>query len=132
MSHSVLEPANPPSQPVAKPPVVGWYKAYLGFLTFLFLLVVAVGVVFFVAPISPDDLDGMPPELMGGIYLGSGIVMSIPCIVGFFLPRSKGAWIFHLVMICIGLSGCTIFFSVPLLIFWLKPEVKDWYSAGRP
>ena len=131
MSDPILQSAVPPSRTVAKPAVIGWYKAYLGFLVFLFLVVTGAGIFLWVAPLSPEDLDDMPKELMAGIYIGSGAVMLILSLVGFFLPRAKGAWVFHLVMICIGLTGCTLVFSIPLLIFWLKPEVKDWYTQGR-
>jgi len=131
MSDPILQSSVPSGHAVARPAVVGWYKAYLGFLVFLFLLVVGAGVAILFAPLSPEDLDGMPKELMAGICIGGGLVMLIPSIIGFFLPRSKGASIFHLVMICIGLTGCTLVFSIPLLIFWIKPEVKDWYTQGR-
>lgn len=129
MSDPILQPTHPSSAPVSRPQVVLWYKFYLAFLAFLFLVCIGVGALFFTDVVSAEDLDGMPPQLMGGLYLGAGIIFLIPCLVGFFLPRSKGTWVFHMVMICIGLTGCTIVFSVPLLIFWLKPEVKDWYSA---
>ena len=127
-------PAADPSPPIPQPltgeppKVILWYKIYLGILGVMYACVAAAGIFLFVAPISADDLDDMEPKLMGGIYTVIGIVMLIPVIVGFFLPRSKGAWIFHLVMICIGMSGCTIAGCIPLLIFWIKPEVKDYFE----
>ena len=124
----------PPSAnlPLAKPSVILCYNCYLGFLAFLFLFVIGVGIFFFMGPLGEDDLDGMPPALMGGIYVGMGIALLIPTFLGFFLPRKRWVWVYHLVLICIGMTGCTVVFSIPLLIFWLKPEVKEWYaySAG--
>jgi hypothetical protein len=128
MTDPVLQSVPPNLAPVSRPQVVVWYKAYLGFLLFLFLIVVAVGAMFFTDMFDAEDLDGMPPELMGGIYVVMGIVMIIPTVAAFFLPRKRWAWIFHIVMICIGMTGCTVFFSIPLLIFWIKPETKAWFD----
>lgn len=112
----------------ARPQVVVWYKAYLAFLLLLFLFAAGMGaLILFGGFLSAEDLDGVPPQIMGGIYLVTGLIFALPCVIGFFLRPSKAAWVFHMVMICIGLSGCTIVFSVPLLIFWIKPEVKNYF-----
>ena len=125
-----LPPNAPYSASQSAPGVVIWYKVYLGFLAFLFLICVGVGTIPLFLDVSEADLDGLPPALFAGIYMGVGIVFLIPCLVGFFLRRTPGAWIFHLIMICIGMTGCTLVFSIPLLIFWIKPEVKTWYGRN--
>ena len=96
----------------------------------LMLLVVGIGIALIVAPLSAEDLDGMPPDLMGGIYLAMGIVFTIPFLIALFLPRKPWTWIYHIVMICLGMTGCTLVFSIPLLIFWLKPDVKGYYGRS--
>lgn len=127
-------PAGNSSPPIPQPltgeppKVILWYKVYLGVLGFMYAGVAVMGLIFFFGPFTAEDLDGMEPKLMGGIYATMGIVLLIPFIVGFFLPKSKGAWIYHLVLICIGMSGCTIVGCIPLLIFWIKPEVKDYFE----
>ena len=70
----------------------------------------------------------MPPKLLGGIYSCLGFALTIPVIAAFFLPNKPWVWVYHLVMICVGMTGCTVVFSIPLLIFWLKPEVKAWFG----
>lgn len=120
-----------PSHTALKPAVIIWYKLYLAFLAFLFLLVAVGGVFLTLAPISADDLDGISPMLLGIIYLVMGLALAIPVIIGFFLPRKSWVWVYHLVMICIGMTGCTIVFSIPLLIFWLKPEVKTYFGKDK-
>jgi nitrate/nitrite transporter NarK len=127
----------PPPQPGAyipgkTPGVIIWYRVYLVLINLLFLFVAGLGaaVTFGWIPVTADDLDGMPPELMGGIYLVLGVAMMIPFVVALFLPRKPWVWVYHMVMICIGMTGCTIVASVPLLIFWLKPDVKGYF--GKP
>ena len=119
---------SPSHSPEQKPAVIVWYKIYLAFLTFLFLFVVAVGGFLMIAPINAEDLDGMPPMIFGIIYMVMGIGLLIPVIAGFFLPKKPWVWVYHLVMICIGMTGCTIVFSIPLLIFWIKPDVKTYFG----
>jgi hypothetical protein len=130
-----MDNAAPPPPPGAyvpgqTPGVITWYKVYLTLMCLLFLLVGGAGgaLVSGVFPVTADDLDGMPPEVMGTIYLVMGLAFMVPFAVALFLPRKPWAWIFHMVMICIGMTGCTIVASIPLLIFWLKPEVKGYFE----
>ncbi|MGB7159266.1 MAG: hypothetical protein WBD40_14450 [Tepidisphaeraceae bacterium] len=46
-----------------------------------------------------------------------------------FLPRRPWVWIYDLVLICLGLTSiCCMPATIPLLIFWLKPEAKAWFG----
>ena len=92
------------------------------------LFVAGIGVFFLVAPFTAEDLDGMSPAVMGGIYIAMGVLFAIPFLIAFFIPRKPWAWTYHIVMICIGMTGCTIVASIPLLIFWLKPDVKGYFG----
>lgn len=130
-------PPPPPVQPGShipgwKPGVIVWYKVYVGFMILMFLLLAAAGGVLFaeVFPLTAEDLDGMPPKELGILYLALGVIFAIPYLVALFLPRKKWVWVYHMVMICLGMTGCTIVASIPLLIFWLKPEVKAYYDES--
>lgn len=125
----------PPPQPGdyipgKTPGAIIWYRVYLVVMCLMFLAVIAGGAVVLsgVFPITAEDLDGMPPQVLGSIYLIMGIAMMIPYALAFVLPRKPWVWIYHLVMICIGMTGCTIVASIPLLIFWLKPDVKGYFG----
>ena len=73
----------------------------------------------------------MPTEFLGGLYIALGIIFMIPPLVAFFLPKRPWAWVYHLVMICLGMTGCTIVASIPLIIFWIKPEVKQYFNEPQ-
>lgn len=107
-----------------------WYLAYLGLLLFLFAGVAVLGGLFLAGVFDEPGMEDMETRILGGIYLGGGIVMSVPTVLAFFFPRRKWTWVYHLVMICIGLTGCTFVFSIPLLIFWLRPETREWFEQG--
>jgi len=121
---------SPPHSPEQKPAVIIWYKIYLAVLAFLFLFVVAVGAFLMLAPINAEDLDETPKKIIGIIYIIMGLGLFIPVIAGFFLPKKPWVWVYHLVLICIGMTGCTIVFSIPLLIFWIKPDVKAYFGKN--
>lgn len=115
-------------EPVA-PPVWTWYRVYAGLMAAMYLAVMVAGVAL---TVLMPDIEGEPfPKFMGLIYAGIGAPLGIAYLAAFFIPRAPWAWIYHLVLICIGLSSiCCMVASVPLLIFWLKPEAKQFF--GRP
>jgi MFS family permease len=117
---------TPPSSP---PKVVFWFKIYTGFLTFLYLLTAVLSLVFFFG--NPKDLDMSPTEahVFGVILLVMGLALMPACALPLFLRPRPWLWTYNLVVICLGLtSGCTFPASIPLLIFWLKPETKDYFG----
>jgi hypothetical protein len=49
--------------------------------------------------------------------------------VALLLPPRPWTWIYHLVIICFGMtSACCIPMCVPLVIFWLKPDTKAYFG----
>lgn len=111
-----------------KPAVIIWYKVYMGLMALFSLTPLAAGIFLFVGPVTTADMDGMAPEILGIVYIVIGVVFMIPIFAAFFLPRKPWVWVYHLVMICLGLPSCMVVFCVPLLIFWLKPEVKTYFG----
>jgi len=119
----------------AAPPVLKWYRIYAGLMAALYVIcLLATLLVFFYKP-SPQELQDFPlwafklfiaflAVLCGGL--------AFLYIYAFFLPNTSGAWIYHLVLICIGLtSACCMLVSIPLLIFWLREDTQA-YFGRRP
>jgi hypothetical protein len=60
-----------------------------------------------------------------------GIVLFVAYVVALVLPKSSGAWVYHLVMIGIGLSSCCLWAAtIPLMIAWLRPETQRWFGRA--
>ena len=98
---------------------------YLATLGGAFLMVI------FAEAIAEGDATTSAQELViiGVLLALVGVALTIPYVVAFALPRRPWAWIYHLVLIAIGMtSACCLPLTVPLLIFWLKPEVQSWYG----
>jgi cyanate permease len=47
-----------------------------------------------------------------------------------FLPRKPWVWTYNLVVICLGMSNCCFPVCIPLLIFWIKPEAKQYFERS--
>jgi hypothetical protein len=110
-----------------------WYKIYCGFLAFIYFLLVALGIFMVVAGATfatkAEDAALLP--IMGVIYGGLGFLFMLPFTIALFLKPKPWVWIYGLVLICIGFMGCpTIFASIFLLIFWIKPETKAYFGRN--
>lgn len=108
------------------PPVWRWYLAYsLGMAGFLFCMTLA-GVVMLA-------LETLPDEALPAIVVDVAICFPLICVYGAvpFLPRKPWAWTYGVVAICAGTTcGCWIAASVPLLVYWLKPETKAYFGRA--
>jgi hypothetical protein len=112
-----------------EPPVWKWYRVYAGVMGGLYLLITIGGVA--LAVFAPN-IDGEQMGLfMGAMYAIISLPFTAAYIAAFFIPRAPWAWVYHLVLICIGLSSvCCLPVTIPLLIQWLKPVTKQFF--GRP
>jgi len=110
------------------PPVYKWYVIYCVCMALLYLVAAAMGVAFFF--MEPDqEMSEAEAKVVGVMLLLMGLAFFAAYAVAPFLPRKSWVWVFGLVLICIGLtSACCLPACVPLLIFWLKPEMKDFYG----
>ena len=111
----------------ATPPAFKWFVAYCAFMALLYLMMAGMGIVFMF--IEPDrDMSAEEATIMSVVFLILGVVFFVPFAIAPFLRRTSGAWVFGLVLICIGLtSACCLPVCIPLLIHWLKPEMKAFY-----
>ena len=87
---------------------------------------------FFVDKSESPGLGSLNEELetqvAGVFYAGLGVILALAFIVALLTPRRFWAWIYNLVLICLGLTSCCFWpITIPLLIFWIKPEVRAWY-----
>ncbi|MBU6178636.1 MAG: hypothetical protein KGR69_03185 [Verrucomicrobia bacterium] len=118
-----------PAPPPARPAVLGWFKAYCVVLCLLYLLFAGASLIFFL--VEPEELEMGTAEaiFMGLVFLVVGLVCFVASLLPLFLKPRPWVWIYDLVVICIGMtSACFLPLCVPLLIFWIKPEVKAWFG----
>lgn len=115
----------------AKPPVIKWYVVYSIAMALLYIGCTVFGGFLSFADLSSfsagRDLMGM--KIQGIIMLVVGIPLFFLYAAAPFLPRKPWNWIFSMVLICIGMTSCCcIPACIPLLIFWIKPETKQYFQ----
>ena len=124
--------ASRPLMPVPpRPAAVTWFLVYCGVLCAMYLGLVACGIALLV--MGPSHLDMTPSAalLTGGILTGVGTAFLAVSAAPFLLPARPWVWIYDMVVICMGMtSACFLPASIPLLIFWIKPEVKAYFGRS--
>ena len=112
----------------ATPPAHKWFVVYCILMALGYLTLAVMGVVF--GFIEPDrEMSAAEAKLMGVVFIILGLVFFVPYALAPFLPRKNWVWVLGLVLICLGLgSACCLPICIPLLIHWLKPEMKAFYG----
>jgi len=115
------------------PGVIKWFKIYASILLLAYLLVVIVGCILSFSGLVPTESEdeAIALKLSGGIYIAIGLIFGAAFAVGVFSKNQSWAWVYNLVLICLGLGSCLFLpAAIPLLIHWLKPETKAWYQGS--
>lgn len=113
-----------------RPKVVFWFRAYC------FLVAIAnLVVIWYLLALLTGG--GSRPRWSTDtafwvISLGLLAILVVPFLVGIFVPRSRWAWSFSLVLIGYGFLVCPplLVVVIPLVIFWLKPGTKHYFGAS--
>lgn len=110
------------------PAVYTWFVVYCILTALLYMIMAAMGIVFMFTEPDPE-MSAAEAKIMGSLLLILGLVFFGAYALAPFLPRKNWVWVFGLVLICLGLtSACCLPVCIPLLIFWLKPEMKAFYG----
>lgn len=117
----------------ARPAVVLWFRVYAGVMSAIYLATTAGS--FWLASWmadAGDRLNGSEAEELAGMGIML-FVISLACLiafgVGLFMPARPWAWVYGIVLICIGLTSClTMPAAIGLIIYWLKPEAKMYFG----
>jgi hypothetical protein len=108
-----------------------WYVVYCVAMALMYGAVALMGVVFLV--LDPDELQ-MHEEAargMGTAFVAMGALLAVPFAIAPFLAKTGGTWIYGLVLIAVGLTSiCCWPATIPLLIYWIKPETKALFGRS--
>jgi len=104
---------------------------YCGILTLLYALIAVFGG--FMAYMQPNTRDYSSEETMitGIIYALVGAVFFAVFLVATLLPAKPYNWVVGIVMIAIGMTSCCLWpATIPLLIYWIKPETRSYFGRN--
>jgi hypothetical protein len=106
-----------------------WYRVYVGVMALLYMAVAIMGVAFLLIPFETRQYERGEIMLMGGVYAALGAVFFIAFAVALFLPPKPYNWIVGIIMIALGLTSCCLLpATIPLLIYWIKPETQAFFG----
>ena len=128
----------PSSSPPPRSTPGAWifYLVYCVFMVLIYALLTGLGVMFmaFAENMAKADKEVDDPivfVIMGGVFFAFGLVFLLAFAAGPLVPRNRFGWIYGIVLIALGLmNGCTLIFSIPLLIFWLQKDIKQYYGVN--
>ncbi len=115
-----------------KPAAVTWYSVFCIASAIFYLFVVAGGVVYWIAAeemANGNRGDEMMLKVVGAMFCVFGFAMSLLYTSGLFFQKGNGGWVFGMVLIAISLTGICFIAGVPLLVFWVKPEIKQYFAS---
>lgn len=108
-----------------------WYRIYCAFMAFLYLAVASIGVFLLFVPIETSKADAMQTWIMGIVNLVMGAIFFFLFVTALLLPAKPYNWIVGFVSIAIGLTSCCTWpATIPLLIYWIKPETKTFFGRN--
>jgi len=111
------------------PKVIWWFKIYTGFLCLLYLATAAFSLYFFLSDPADLEMPATVARVTGILLLIVGLALFVACLLPLVLKPKPWLWTYDLVIICLGMTSvCILLASIPLLIFWLKPEAKRYFG----
>ncbi len=122
---------------ISRPPaVLLWYRVYCGVMLGLQLVDVAAGaaVIVFRERLAELVHAGDPGvfAILGVVAIGFGALLALLFALTFFLPPRPWAWVYHLLLIGLGLTDCFAFLPcLFLLLFWLKPQTRTYFGCDQ-
>jgi hypothetical protein len=75
--------------------------------------------------------DAIALKIQFAVLLVIGVPLAALFGIAPLLPKRRAAWIYGFVTIGIGMtSACCLPATIPLLLFWIKPETKQFFGGG--
>ncbi|NJO21256.1 MAG: hypothetical protein HC838_16105 [Spirulinaceae cyanobacterium RM2_2_10] len=119
----------------ARPQAVTWYRIYAIFVAVFYILILLLGIgllAFDPSTLGITAEDALEMRINAIACVVVGLPFSIIFGIAPFLPSRPWAWVYGIVTICLSLTSCCCLpAAIPLLIFWIKPEVKQFYGFGN-
>jgi hypothetical protein len=116
-------------QTAGTPGVYAWFIVYAVIMALIYLAVAGIGALLLAVDPVALDMDPIEARITGTVYGLIGAFLTLPYAVAPFLPRRRWVWIYDMVLICLGMTSCcTLPACIPMLIFWLRPETKQFFS----
>lgn len=104
-----------------RPAVVIWFKIYCALLALIY-----AGSALACLTLAFYGTEGL---VIGVLLAGLCIVLAVISALPILLPARPWTWVYGVVLIAMGMtSACLLPACIPLLIVWIRPEVKRYFG----
>lgn len=127
-------PYEPPkTEGARRPAVIFWYRAYAAMIALVSFLGVFASLWVLVKLGDSAIFDPRTGETLAGGAADRTVLVTMAAIGVVFgalhafaatVPYKPWAWVLGIVVIGLGVSGCTVIFAAPLLWYWIKPTTR--------
>lgn len=112
-----------------EPAALMWFKVYAGALGLVYVATAALSLVYLFMDPADLAMSRVEARVFGALLLVMGLGLAAGCLLPLFLAPKPWVWTYDLVVICLGLTSCCCMpICIPLLIAWLKPEMKAYFG----
>ncbi len=122
-------PPLPSPTPIQPPGVILWYRIYCAAMALMYMLL-AVGFLVLRSMDLGVEVDPDEFQVTSIIMIVFGVPLALFYFISCFLTHRGWHWIWGVISIGIGMTGCCLPACIPLLIFWIKPETKAWLNRN--
>ena len=128
MSYEPYAPPGPDSYGRdARPAVIVWFRVYAALMTVTSLGLLGLALMTGYAATRPEvalNPNNADAPLFAIVFVLLAMALVVLYGIATFVPFKPWGWSVGLVAIGLGLAGGSAIFAIPLLVFWLKPQVK--------
>lgn len=113
-----------------RPQVYTWFVVYCILLCLMYVFLIGMGFLYpKLAELSGESDRILQAAFAGPIYSIIGVIFFFAYLIALFLRPGPGAWVYDLVLICLGMTNCCCLpITIPLLIFWIKPATRNYFG----
>ncbi|MFO1008870.1 MAG: hypothetical protein U1F29_02270 [Planctomycetota bacterium] len=112
--------------------VLSWYRIYCAAMAVMYLLCIGAGIALLVLDEETLGKDALQSRITGIALAAFSAPAFAAYALGIVLPRKPWTWTYGLVLICIGMTSvCCLPACIPLLITWIKNDVKLAFGRGE-
>ena len=113
----------------APPPVWGWYVAFCVAWALFYALAIAFSA-WLIATGEPPPPVTTTSVVAMALWFGFCAVLLVAYAVAPLLPRKPWTWIYGIVIIAFSALGGCFFVAIPLLVFWIRPDVQAYLGRA--
>ncbi|HEV2912059.1 MAG TPA: hypothetical protein VGX92_01975 [Pyrinomonadaceae bacterium] len=108
-----------------------WFTVYCSLMALLYVAIaIGSGALLLFNPGSMSRTrDGGELQIQAIVFLLMSAIFAPVYATGLFLKGKSWGWIYGIILIAIGMTSCCLWpITIPLLIQWIKPEMKRMFG----